>query len=203
MAHAHALAQSAAKTRTPALHAACGSEGCVTARTTAAPCLTENRNFSAPAFNLTEPEIRQRTCMALDRAAQDRHHEWRTPVLAKVGKVACDECANEALAKEVPRFDQNQAAFDTKRLVLAQVGTANPASLRVVSMLVGKDALHDVYLFATVMPMGIEIRFWRPSNHCGVAGSEFRQGHNRKPIHHSSEPGRLPRVDHNPLAVIG
>ena len=86
------------------------------------------------------------------------------PVLAKVGKVACDECANEALAKEVPRFDQNQAAFDTKRLVLAQVGTANPASLRVVSMLVGKDALHDVYLFATVMFMRIEIRLWRPTD---------------------------------------
>ena len=34
---------------------------------------------------LTEPEIRQRIWMELQRATQDRHHEWRTPVLATVG----------------------------------------------------------------------------------------------------------------------
>jgi hypothetical protein len=37
-------------------------------------------------LNLTEPEIRQQTWMELERATQDRHHEWRTPVLATVGK---------------------------------------------------------------------------------------------------------------------
>ena len=36
-------------------------------------------------LNLTEPEIRQRLWMELERAVQDRHHEWRTPVLASVG----------------------------------------------------------------------------------------------------------------------
>jgi hypothetical protein len=34
---------------------------------------------------MTEPEIRQRIWMELQRATQDRHHEWRTPVLATVG----------------------------------------------------------------------------------------------------------------------
>jgi pyridoxine/pyridoxamine 5'-phosphate oxidase len=32
----------------------------------------------------TEPDIRQRIWMELQRATQDRHHEWRTPVLASV-----------------------------------------------------------------------------------------------------------------------
>jgi pyridoxine/pyridoxamine 5'-phosphate oxidase len=32
----------------------------------------------------TEPDIRQRIWMELQRATQDRHHEWRTPVLATV-----------------------------------------------------------------------------------------------------------------------
>lgn len=33
----------------------------------------------------TDHEIRQRIWMELQRATQDRHHEWRTPVLATVG----------------------------------------------------------------------------------------------------------------------
>ena len=37
-------------------------------------------------LNLTEPEIRQRAWMELGRAARDRHHEWRTPVLATVAQ---------------------------------------------------------------------------------------------------------------------
>ena len=35
-------------------------------------------------LNFTALEIRQRTWMELERAVQDRHHEWRTPVLATV-----------------------------------------------------------------------------------------------------------------------
>jgi pyridoxamine 5'-phosphate oxidase len=35
--------------------------------------------------SLTAPEIRQRIWVELQRAAQDRHHEWRTPVLATTG----------------------------------------------------------------------------------------------------------------------
>ena len=34
---------------------------------------------------LTEPDIRPRIWQELQRATQDRHHEWRTPVLATVG----------------------------------------------------------------------------------------------------------------------
>jgi len=35
--------------------------------------------------SLTAPEIRQRIWVELQRATQDRHHEWRTPVLATTG----------------------------------------------------------------------------------------------------------------------
>ncbi|HEX5697633.1 MAG TPA: pyridoxamine 5'-phosphate oxidase family protein, partial [Rhodoferax sp.] len=34
---------------------------------------------------LTEAELRQRIWVELQRATQDRHHEWRTPVLATLG----------------------------------------------------------------------------------------------------------------------
>lgn len=34
---------------------------------------------------LTEPDLRQRIWQELQRAAQDRHHEWRSPVLATLG----------------------------------------------------------------------------------------------------------------------
>ena len=37
-------------------------------------------------MDLTELEIRERTWSELERAVQDRHHGWRTPVLAPVGK---------------------------------------------------------------------------------------------------------------------
>ena len=37
-------------------------------------------------LNLTDLEIRERVWAELGRAVHDRHHEWRTPVLATVGK---------------------------------------------------------------------------------------------------------------------
>ncbi len=37
-------------------------------------------------LNLTDLEIRERVWAELERAVHDRHHEWRTPVLATVGK---------------------------------------------------------------------------------------------------------------------
>ena len=37
-------------------------------------------------LNLTEFEIRERVWVELERAVHDRHHEWRTPALATVGK---------------------------------------------------------------------------------------------------------------------
>jgi len=36
--------------------------------------------------HLAEDDVRQRTWIELGRAVHDRHHEWRTPVLATVGK---------------------------------------------------------------------------------------------------------------------
>ena len=37
-------------------------------------------------LDLTEQEIRQRIWIELERSSQDRHHEWRTPILATIGK---------------------------------------------------------------------------------------------------------------------
>ena len=37
-------------------------------------------------LNLTDLEIRERVWAELGRAVHDRHHQWRTPVLATVGK---------------------------------------------------------------------------------------------------------------------
>ena len=46
---------------------------------------------------LSESEIRHRIWLDLQRATQDRHHEWRTPVLATVGQNASPQARTVVL----------------------------------------------------------------------------------------------------------
>ncbi len=70
-------------------------------------------------------------------------------------------------------FDQDQAALAAKRLVLAQVWTAQPCALWVVAVLVRESAFHNEDFLAAVMPMGIEVSAWRPTHHGRMLGAEF------------------------------
>ena len=75
--------------------------------------------------------------------------------------------------RQVAGFHQNQAALPAERLVLAEMGTANPASPGVASVLVRKDALYDEYLFTTVMAMRVEKCSGCPAHHRGVMGAKL------------------------------
>lgn len=77
-------------------------------------------------------------------------------------------------------FDKDYTPLDTERLMLAKVGAANPAALRVASMLVRKYAFDDVDLLSTKMAVRIEISSWYPSHHDRVCGAKFRQGHDHQ-----------------------
>ena len=70
-------------------------------------------------------------------------------------------------------FDQDDAALNAEWFVLAEVGASNPASLAVPAMLVRKNTFDHENLFASVMSVRVEICFWRPPHHGGVAGSKF------------------------------
>ena len=76
---------------------------------------------------------------------------------------------------QVPGLYQNQAPFTAKGLMLAEMGTANPATLRVVPIFVRKDPLHHEYFFTTVMAMGIEKSARRPAHHGSVLRAELGQ----------------------------
>eukprot|EP01041_Mallomonas_annulata_P013355 gene13355-28303_t len=103
--------------------------------------------------------------------------------------------------QQVSRFDQDQTPLDTEGLVLAQVGTANPASLTVASMLIGKDTFDDEYLLAAEMSVGVEIGTWRPPHHRGVFRLKFRQRHDGQAFDHSAVPLCQCGINHNPIGV--
>ena len=80
-------------------------------------------------LNLTEPEIRQRTWMELERAAQDRHHEWRTPVLATVGKDGTPNARTVVLRGADARLQILQFYTDCRSPKIAELAQEPPAML--------------------------------------------------------------------------
>ena len=100
------------------------------------------------------------------------------------------------------RFDEDETSLNTEGLVLAQVGTANPTALRIASLFVRKYAFNHKNFLSAVMPVGIEIRMWRPSHQGCVACVVFGQWHHHEPVDHARGPRRPASVNHNPLVVV-
>lgn len=65
-------------------------------------------------LNLTEPEIRQRTWTELERAVHDRHHEWRTPVLASVDEAGAPN-ARTVVLRQADAALQNLQFYTDRR----------------------------------------------------------------------------------------
>lgn len=63
---------------------------------------------------LTEPEIRQRIWTELQRATHDRHHEWRTPVLATVGMDSLPQARTVVLRHADAKLFQLQIYTDNR-----------------------------------------------------------------------------------------
>ena len=101
----------------------------------------------------------------------------------------------------MPRFHQNQAPFAAERLVLAEVGAADPAACGVAAMFVGKHALHYKYFFATKMPVRVEERARCPAHHGCVLCTEFRQGQHGQTGHHALTPGCTAGVHHTAFGI--
>ena len=74
---------------------------------------------------LTETDIRQRIWMELQRATHDRHHEWRTPVLATVGAGALPQARAVVLRQADAKLTTLQIYTDNRSLKVAEL-TANP-----------------------------------------------------------------------------
>jgi hypothetical protein len=73
-------------------------------------------------LNLTEPEIRQRIWIKLERAAQDRHHEWRTPVLASVDKDGLPNARTVVLRHTDTKLQNLQFFTDRRSPKITELG---------------------------------------------------------------------------------
>lgn len=74
---------------------------------------------------LTESEIRQRIWMELQRATHDRHHEWRTPVLATVGTDGLPQARTVVLRQVDAKLGTLQIYTDSRSPKVAEL-TARP-----------------------------------------------------------------------------
>jgi hypothetical protein len=81
-------------------------------------------------LKLTESEIRHRIWVELERAAQDRHHEWRTPVLATIAKDGLPN-ARTVVLRSVDKKLQNLQFFTDRRSPKVSELAAQPASMLV------------------------------------------------------------------------
>ena len=77
----------------------------------------------------TGPEIQQRIWVELQRAIHDRHHEWRTPVLATLGLDGLPE-ARTVVLRQVDAQLANMAFYtDSRSPKIAELGATPHASL--------------------------------------------------------------------------
>lgn len=78
----------------------------------------------------TEAEIRHRIGLELQRATKDRHHEWRTPVLATVGLDQLPQARTVVLRQADASLSQLQIFTDHRSPKVAEL-TASPHAMLV------------------------------------------------------------------------
>ena len=78
---------------------------------------------------LTQTDIRLRIWTELQRAANDRHHEWRTPVLATVGADGLLQARTVVLRQAHSKLGQLQIYTDSRSSKVAEM-TATPGVMR-------------------------------------------------------------------------
>jgi hypothetical protein len=80
--------------------------------------------------HLTETEIPHRIWTELERAALDRHHEWRTPVLATVGKDSTPS-ARTVVLRQASAKTQSLQFFTDRRSQKTDELTHQPSAIAV------------------------------------------------------------------------
>ena len=78
---------------------------------------------------LTPHEIEQRIWVELGRATQDRHHAWRTPVLATIGAEATPDARTVVLREADSRLFNLRFYTDSRSTKVADLSTHPRASL--------------------------------------------------------------------------
>jgi pyridoxamine 5'-phosphate oxidase len=81
-------------------------------------------------LELTELEIRQRAWLELERATRDRHHEWRMPVLATIGKDGSPNARAVVLRHADAKLQNLQFYTDRRSPKIAEL-THQPAAILV------------------------------------------------------------------------
>ena len=78
---------------------------------------------------LTDHDIRQRIWTELQRATHDRHHEWRTPVLATVGTGGLPEARTVVLRQADAKSASIAFYTDSRSPKVAEINTTPRASV--------------------------------------------------------------------------
>jgi pyridoxamine 5'-phosphate oxidase len=78
---------------------------------------------------LTEADIRHRIGMELQRATKDRHHEWRTPVLATVGADHTPQARTVVLRQADTSLSRLQIFTDNRSPKVAELVASSVAVL--------------------------------------------------------------------------
>jgi pyridoxamine 5'-phosphate oxidase len=78
---------------------------------------------------LTEPDIRHRIGIELQRATQDRHHEWRTPVLATVDANHTPQARTVVLRQVDSQLSKLQIYTDNRSPKVAELAASPHATL--------------------------------------------------------------------------
>jgi general stress protein 26 len=117
----------------------------------------------------TAVEIRQQIWQELGRATQDRHHDWRTPVLATTGDAGWPDARTVVLRQA--RAEQQQLRFFTDRRSpkVVQLRQQPQAMLVFWSPRLGWQL--RVRLRLSVMDEGPEVQaIWQGLQHSAAAG---------------------------------
>ena len=154
----------------------------------------------------TEPEIRQRIWLELQRATHDRHHEWRVPVLATVGADHLPQARTVVLRQADARLHTLQIYTDSRSPKVAELLEAPDVVLVFWSKRLGWQL--RVQAVASVQHSGPEVdAVWNRVSQSAAAGDYLAASAPGDALHNTSDAGavntaesRLQAVHH--LAII-
>ena len=111
--------------------------------------------------------------------------------------------ASFSIASQMAGFHVDRAAVSREWRVFGKVRIAQPASSRIIAMLVLEGAIDHQNFLTTPVAMPIEPRTRSPLHKRDIFSAVLMQGHNTEARHHALMPRRATRVDEYVLRVAG
>lgn len=148
----------------------------------------------------TEPEIRQRIWLELQRATHDRHHEWRVPVLATVDADQLPQARTVVLRQADARLHTLQIYTDSRSPKVAELLAAPDVVLVFWSKRLGWQL--RVQAVASVQHSGPEVdAVWERVSQSAAAGDYLADSAPGDALHDTSDVGAVSPVASQPQAV--